>query len=147
MTETRTPKQPTPPGKPRAITKRGLKQKGDRFERELAAFISDATGLNCERAPLSGGGVIGQLSGGADLIGTPGLHVEAKRVERLSFPEAMRQAEKSIAKRRTPDQAVIINRRNRMNTGDSYTVMRLDVFLPMYRAWLREQGFIKGDYR
>lgn len=145
MTEARTPKQPTPPGRPPKISKAGLKMKGDRFERELAGYMSELLGLNIERAPLSGGGVIGQLAGGADLIGTPGLHVEAKRVERLSFPEAMRQAEKSIAKRRTPDQAVIVNRRNRMVTGDSYTCMRLDVFLPFYRAWLREQGYIKGD--
>lgn len=143
MIEPRTPKKPSAPGKPRKLTARGMKAKGDNFERELAAFMSKHLGLNIERAPLSGGGVIGQLSGGADLLGTPSIHVEAKRVERLSFPEAMRQAEASLAKRRCPDNAVIINRRNRMMTGDSFTCMRLDVFLPFYLAWLREQGLVK----
>ena len=145
MTEPRTPKRPQATGAPRRITKRGLKAKGDKFERELATYIAKETGLHVERAPLSGGGVIGQLSGGADLIGTPGFHVEAKRVERLSFPEAMRQAEGSLLKRRCPDAALIVNRRNRMATKDSFTVLRLDTFLTLYRAWLLQEGHIKPE--
>ena len=50
------------------------KRKGDAYERELAAYINDATGLNCSRAPLSGGGKVG-MHGTADLIGTPALEI------------------------------------------------------------------------
>lgn len=124
------------------ISMKGLKAKGDRFECELAAHISDTTGLVCERAPLSGGGVIGQLSGGADLMGTPGLHVEAKRAERLNFMDALAQAERSIAKQGAPEAPVVINRRNRMETGESYVLMRLDPFLALYDAWLKQEGYL-----
>ena len=75
------------------------KVKGDKYERELAAHINDATGLNSSRAPLSGGGKVG-MHGTADLIGTPALFIEAKRVERLNFHDAMRQAE--ITSRSSP---------------------------------------------
>ncbi len=125
---------------PKRVSMKGLKAKGDKFERELAAHISTHTGLVCERAPLSGGGVIGQLSGGADLIGTPGLHVEAKRVERLNFLEALAQAERAIEKQGAPEVPVVVNRRNRMATGDALVVLRLDAFLALYNAWLQAQG-------
>lgn len=62
------------------LTAKGSKAKGDKFERDLAAEFSKSTGLYCQRAPLSGGGALGILAGGgADILGTPGLHIEAKR--------------------------------------------------------------------
>lgn len=122
-----------------------IKAKGDRYERELAAHITQRTGLHCERAPLSGGGVIGQLAGGADLLGTPGLHVEAKRVERLNFLEAMRQAESAIIAGNAPEAPIVINRRNNMATGESIIAMRLDAFLTLYLGWLRDEGYVKRE--
>ena len=109
------------------------KSKGDKFERELAAHINAQTGLEARRAPLSGGGWSG---GGADLIGTPGLFIEAKRVEQLSFPGAMDQAERNKAQNKSDAVPVVINRRSRQSTGQSFTLLRLDDFLAMYQAWL-----------
>ena len=94
-----------------------MKNKGDGYERELAAYINEYTGLHSSRAPLSGGGAIGILSGGADLLGTPSIFIEAKRVERLNFHDAMRQAERNIEQTQSPDIPVVINRKNRMPTG------------------------------
>jgi hypothetical protein len=122
--------------KPRK-TGRALKAKGDIFERELAAYLSSRLAIDIRRAPLSGGGVIHGLSGGADLSGTPGVHIEAKRVEALSFPTAMAQAEASLLKSGAPEMPVVINRRNRQTTGQSYTLMRLDDFITLYAAWLQ----------
>lgn len=116
---------------------RGSKSKGDAFERELAAYLTIRLGHDVRRAPLSGGGTIHGLSGGADLSGTPGLHCEVKRVERLSFPDAMAQAERSLLKSGAPEIPVVINRRNRQLTGQSYTLLRLDDFLDLYEAWLQ----------
>lgn len=124
-------------------TGRSLKAKGDNFERELAAYLNlRIPGLASQRAALSGGGFIGGLAGGADLMGTPGLHVEAKRVEALSFPAAMAQAETSIRKTGAPETPIIINRRNRQSTGDSYVLLRLDGFIPFYAAWLHMNGYL-----
>ena len=120
------------------------KRKGDTYERELAAYISDAIGIEVARAPLSGGGKVG-LTGGADLLGTPHLFVEAKRVERLNFLDAMRQAEANIQKTKSPDMAIVINRRSRMKTGESLCLLRLDDFLVFYRAYLSLTGHRKND--
>ena len=119
-----------------------MKTKGDNYERELAAYINEKTGIESFRAPLSGGGNVG-MSGGADLLGVPELFVEAKRVERLNFHDALRQAERNIDKTRSPDAPIVINRKNRMATGDSLCLLRLDDFLKFYKAYLKQQGFIE----
>lgn len=119
------------------------KSKGDKYERELAEHINALTGLHSSRAPLSGGGAIGILSGGADLLGTPGMFVEAKRVERLNFHDAMRQAERNLDTRNSDEAPVVINRMNRMATGDSLCLLRLDDLLRFYGAYLREEGHVK----
>ncbi len=122
------------------------KAKGDGYERELAAYINERTGLTtAARAPLSGGGVVGQLSGGADLLGVPNFFIEAKRVERLNFLDALRQVERNLDTRTTDDVALVVNRRNRMSTGQSLCLMRLDDLLDLYGYYLRAEGFVKGD--
>lgn len=126
----------TPPAKPRRTNGRGMKRKGDVLERRIAEHMASRLALDIRRAPLSGGGVIHGLSGGADLSGTPGIHCEVKAVERLSFPDAMRQAEASLLKSGAPEIPVVINRRNRQAVGEAYTLLRLDDFLTLYAAWL-----------
>ena len=120
---------------------RGSKAKGDNYERELAAYINEHTGLNSFRAPLSGGGHV-NLVGGADLLGTPNWFVEAKRVERLNFHDALRQAERNIAVTKSPDAPIVINRKSRMKTGDSLCLLRLDDLLKYYKAYLQKEGHI-----
>jgi hypothetical protein len=120
------------------------KRKGDAYERELAAYINDATGLNCSRAPLSGGGKVG-MHGTADLIGTPALFVEAKRVERLNFHDALRQAETNISKTNSMCMPLVVNRRSRMKTGESLCLLRLDDLLKLYRCYLVLNGYTKDD--
>lgn len=118
------------------------KRKGDGYERELAAYINENTGIKSERAPLSGGGKIG-MAGGADLLGVPGLFIEAKRVERLNFHDALRQAEKNKMLTNSPEMPVVINRKNRMATGDSLVLLRLDDLLTLYRAYLLNEGYVR----
>jgi hypothetical protein len=111
-------------------------RKGSRYELELAKYFNDNTLLtNVGRAPLSGGGNV-QMSGGADLLGTPDLFVEAKRVEKLNFLDAMRQAERNISQTNAPEMPIVINRRNQMTTGQSLCMLRLDDFLRLYNTWL-----------
>lgn len=121
---------------------RGPKAKGDKFERELAAHINDKTGLSCFRAPLSGGGKVG-MAGGADILGTPDLFIEAKRVERLNFHAALRQAERNIVETRSASCPIVITRKSRMTTGESLALLRLDDFLKYYLAYLRMEGLTK----
>jgi hypothetical protein len=101
------------------------KLKGATYERELATFFN--TNLfggedRICRALLSGGG---RERGGADLEGFEFLHVEAKRVERLDFRGAMRQAERSCG----DTIPIVVTRRNGEPTGDSLTLLRLRDFV------------------
>jgi hypothetical protein len=121
-----------------------MKEKGSVYERELAAYLNERLGLSTSRAPLSGGGKVGLGSGGADLIGTPDLFVEAKRTERLNLRAALRQAETNIRKTRSPEAPVVITRMNREPTGDSLVCMRLDFFLALYASHLTLTGVMKG---
>lgn len=117
-------------------TGRYSKNRGSSYERELAEYIGKSTGLNVRRALLSGGG---RNDGGADLDGTPMIHVEAKRTNRLQPYAAMQQAEESIARSKTSVVPVVISRMDRIETGDSLVVMRLDDWLEFYKSTLIDQ--------
>ena len=84
------------------------------------------------------------MTGGSDVLGTPELFIEAKRVERLNFHDAMRQAERNIKTSNSPDVPIVVNRKNRMTTGDSLCLIRLDDFLKFYLAFLKQEGPV-GD--
>jgi Holliday junction resolvase len=120
-------------------------QKGNLFERELAAWLRTRLGVNAHRAALSGGGRFLGVGGGADLVGTPGVWIEAKRTERLAIPEALRQAETAIGLARAPEMPVVIARTNRMPTEASYVVMRLQDWALLYEAYLHQQGYERDD--
>ena len=124
------------------------KSKGDAYERELAAYLNEVVfgEDRCQRAPLSGGGKSGiVIAGGADLVGTPDVFIEAKRVERLNVRDAMRQAERNIERSSTRDVPVVVTRRNREPTGDSLVVMRMKDWNKLYKQFLLYQGKIKDE--
>ena len=113
------------------------KNKGDSYERELAQYFNDnvpALNNSASRRLLSGGG---RNEGLADLVGVrigrKELHIEAKRVERLNFWDAMKQAVKNsgheICTNRSETSLigipVVINRRNKVKTEDSLCTLRL----------------------
>ena len=83
------------------------------------------------------------MTGGEDMRGTPELVIEAKSVERLNFHDAMRQAEKNVDITKSHSSPIVINRKSRMNTGDSLCLIRLDEFLKFYVAYLRLEGLTK----
>jgi hypothetical protein len=121
-----------------------VKQKGDNYEREVAHHINNQIFGGTDvvtRAPLSGGGshFVGK-GGAADLIGLPDIWPELKRNETLKIWDAIRQAQRGIAGRRSPDMMAVITRRNKMKTGDSLVIMKMDDWLRLYRAYLASIG-------
>lgn len=116
------------------MSPRGSKDKGRKYEHEIAGYLNDKVdGLAAKRAILSGSA---GASDGADLDGTPLIHVECKRVERLAPKEAMAQAEAAIAKRRREAMPVVVTRTNGMATEESLVVMRLRDWVALYEAML-----------
>lgn len=120
------------------VSGRGAKAKGDGYERELAAYFNEVCGISCHRTPLSGGGRGEALP---DLTGTPGIAIEAKRTERLSVAEWMRQARKNCGL----DRPVVINRKSHQPTHDSYVILHLQDFADFYRAWLTQNGYTSEE--
>ena len=116
------------------VTGRGSKQKGDQYERDLAQYFNEQCGISSHRTPLSGGGRKEAL---ADLIGTPGIAIEAKRVEKINLTEFMQQAVKNCGN----DLPVVITRRNKQSMENSYVFMRLHEWMALYRAFLTQQGY------
>ena len=116
------------------VSGRGAKQKGDKYERDLAEFFNKECGLSSHRTPLSGGGRKEAL---ADLLGTPGIAIEAKRVEKVNINDFMQQAVKNCG----GDLPVVITRRSKQTLENSYVFMRLHEWMALYRAFLSQQGY------
>ena len=89
--------------------------------------------------------MVGLQAGGADILGTPSIFIEAKRTERLNVREALRQAEGNIEKTRSPEAPVVVTRRNREPLDDSLVVMRLKDWKEFYKAFLQREGHLRDD--
>ena len=122
---------------------RASKIKGSRFELELSKYFTEKLNITVARSYFTRDPLQNQGEGASDLIGLPSLALEAKRVEKLSFPEAMKQAKKNVQDGEMP---VVVNRRNRQATGESYVLMELDHFIELYRAFGQKEGFVKPDW-
>ena len=107
------------------------KQKGARFERLLASKFREY-GYEARRTAQ----YCGNTGEASDVVGLPGLHVEAKHQESMRLYEWMAQAvrdAKAGGENRLP--AVF----HKKNNADILVTMRLDDFMCLYREW--EAGF------
>ena len=97
------------------------RDKGKRGERELANKLKEH-GFNAQRGQQYCG-----ANGDADVIGLPGIHIEVKRVERLSLYEALAQS-KSDAK---PGEMPIVA--HRRNNCEWVVILPLEDWIEMYK--------------
>lgn len=81
------------------------REKGARFERALANKLREY-GYDCRRGQQYCG-----ANGDADVIGLPGIHIEAKAVERLNLYEAVKQSKRDAKEGEIP--AVFHKRNNK----------------------------------
>lgn len=102
--------------------------KGARFERHLASRLREY-GYDCRRGQQFCG-----ANGDADVVGLPGLHIEAKAQETMRLYEWMSQAKRdSEGTGRLP--AVF----HKKNNAEILVTMRLEDWVCLYREW--EAGF------
>lgn len=80
------------------------RQKGAAFERSIAKILRER-GFDARRGQQYSG-----LQGDADVIGLPGIHIEAKAVERLDLYGAYEQ---SMRDSREGEVPVVIHKKNR----------------------------------
>ncbi len=126
------------------------KQKGDAFERELADYMNGILFpkhpvKQIHRTPLSGAFSVHKGVGSADLTGTPFVWIEAKRVERLNFHDAIAQANRGSEACGRVDMPVVVNRRSRQSLEEATVILRLSDFMKFYYALLKSHGYAVGD--
>ena len=104
------------------------KQKGARFERELASRFRDYGYKESRRTAQ----YCGNTGDASDVIGLPGLHIEAKHQEKMYLYDWMEQAKRDAeagGENRLP--AVF----HKKNYADILVTMRLDDFMTIYIEW------------
>lgn len=101
------------------------KQKGARFERLLASKFREY-GYEARRTAQ----YCGNTGDASDVVGLPGLHIEAKHQERMALYDWMEQAKRdSVGTGRLP--AVF----HKKNNADILVTMTLEDFMEVYREF------------
>lgn len=121
-------------GEPKKKKKPNSKQKGARFERQLAGLFRECGYSDARRTAQ----YCGNTGDASDVVGLPGLHIEAKHQETMRLYEWMSQAKRdSEGTGRLP---VVFHKKN---NAEILVTMRFDDFMNLYREW--EAGFdLKG---
>lgn len=104
------------------------RQKGKRNELLLAHKFQEY-GFDARRSQQFAG-----INGDADVVGVPYLHVECKAVQKLNLDKAMEQSQRDSREGEIP---VVVHRKDRQ---DWRITMKLEEFMPIYMAWLKQKG-------
>lgn len=105
------------------------KQKGARFERHLASKFREY-GYQTRRTAQ----YCGNTGEAADVVGLPGIHVEAKHVEKMQLYEWMAQAVRDSAG--SDDLLVVFHKKN---NAEILVTMRFEDWMKLYTEY--EAGF------
>lgn len=112
------------------------KQKGARFERTLASKFREY-GYGDARRTAQYCGNTGYAS---DVVGLPGIHIEAKHQEKMQLYPWMDQAKRDVAASGEKKLPVVFHKKN---NAEILVTMQFDTFMKLYREW--ESGIdLKG---
>ena len=100
------------------------KQKGARFERQLASKFREH-GYEARRTAQ----YCGNTGDASDVVGLPGIHIEAKHQERMSLYDWMEQAKRDARQGELP--AVF----HKKNNAEILVSMELADWIKLYREW------------
>lgn len=116
------------------------KQKGARFERQLAARFREYGYTDSRRTAQ----YCGNTGDASDVVGLPHIHVEAKHQERMQLYEWMAQAKRDAAAGGKGNLPVVFHKKN---NAEILVTMEFETFMHIYREF--EAGFrleeLKGD--
>lgn len=103
------------------------KAKGARYERELASKFR-AQGYDARRTAQ----YCGNTGDASDVVGLPGIHVEAKHQEKMQLYEWMAQAVRDAEAGGKGNLPAVFHRKN---NAETLVTMRLDDWFQLYREW------------
>ena len=101
------------------------KRKGKEFELKLARLFREY-GYNARRTSQ----YCGNSGDASDVVGLPGLHIEAKARERMELYDWMAQAKRDAEG--TGKYPVVFHKKNNANI---LVTMEFDDFMEIYREW------------
>ena len=111
------------------------KQKGARFERLLASRFREY-GYEARRTAQ----YCGNTGDASDVVGLPGIHVEAKHAEQMRLYEWVAQAQRDAAANGKGNLPAVFHKKN---NAEILVTMTFDDWFNLYREW--EAGFdLKG---
>lgn len=114
------------------MAKVNSKSKGKRGELILVHALRSAGFPDVKRSVQ----YCGKATGTADLVGLPGVHVEAKNVERLNIWSALAQSKRDAEAEGKGEIPAVFFKRNR--TG-FYVAMPLTDFVSIYSVYIKER--------
>lgn len=103
------------------------RRKGARFERELASALR-AEGYDTRRTAQ----YCGNTGDASDVIGLPGIHIEAKHCEQMRLYEWVEQAIRDAAAGGKNDLPAVFHRKN---NAAILVTMTLPDWMALYREW------------
>jgi Holliday junction resolvase len=111
------------------------KQKGARFERTLASMFRDY-GYEARRTAQ----YCGNTGDASDVVGLPGIHIEAKHQERMQLYDWMEQAKRDS--QGTDKFPVVFHKKN---NAEVLVSMPFDVFMKLYREYEASMKLKEGE--
>ena len=103
------------------------REKGKRFERALASRFREY-GYDARRTAQ----YCGNTGDASDVVGLPGIHVEAKHVEKMSLYEWMAQAIRDAEAGGKGNLPAVFHKKN---NADILVTMRLEDWFHLYREF------------
>lgn len=104
------------------------KAKGARFERTLAAIFRNYGYKDSRRTAQ----YCGNTGDASDVVGLPGLHIEAKHCEQMRLYEWMAQAKNDAEAGGKGLLPAVFHKKNH---AEILVTMELDAFMNLYREW------------
>lgn len=103
------------------------KQKGKRFELLLAAKLREY-GYKARRTAQ----YCGNTGDASDVVGLPGIHIEAKHAEQMRLYDWMAQAKRDAAGNGNGNIPAVFHKKN---NAPILVTMEFDDFMEIYREW------------
>ena len=107
------------------------KQKGARFERTLASKFREY-GFDARRTAQ----YCGNTGDASDVVGLPGIHIEAKHQETMRLYDWVSQAQRDAENGGKGNLPAVFHKKNH---ADILVTMRLEDWMHLYREW--QAGF------
>lgn len=107
------------------------RDKGKRFERLLASRFREY-GFDARRTAQ----YCGNTGDASDVVGLPGIHVEAKHVEQMRLYEWMAQAKRDAEAGGKGAFPAVFHKKN---NAEILVTLPFDVFMKLYKEWWENQ--------